>query len=408
MTTMRILFLSSVFPRPYAPTRGVYSHSLLDALARDHEVTVISPRAWPERLRQGSLAGARTDHAGLRTSYPTWYYPPRMLHTLSGWFMWASIRSHVRRVVEDFRPDCVLSYWAHPDGEAGVCAARFAGVPSVVIVGGSDVLLLPRDPARRKRIAAVLRSADAVAAVSQDLRKHVIELGVSPGRVHLYHQGIDGETFSPGDWRAARLRLGIPVEGKVVLWVGRMVPVKGLDVLLEAWSQLNKAGTAPGLYLVGDGPLRSDLEAEVRRRGLAGVITCLGTLPPKALPDWYRAADLTVLPSRSEGLPNVLRESLACGTSFLASNVGGIAEIPAGEAGHLVAPEDPSALASAVAALPTKAESSITPPPVSASWAASAQEMLAILNRVVHDRCCQSMVTSLGSIDPFPCAVVRS
>jgi glycosyltransferase involved in cell wall biosynthesis len=207
---------------------------------------------------------------------------------------------------------------------------------------------LDRAPARKLRTAEALRRADVVLAVSQNLGAKVIELGADPSQVHVCPQGVDTGLFSPGNQAEARGRLGIPTEGWVVLWVGGMVPVKGLDVLLAACSELVGRGTDFHLYLVGDGPLRRALEAESRSRGLSGRIHFVGRRPNDQLPDWYRAADLTVLPSWSEGLPNVLRESLACGTPFVASRVGGIPEIAGADAGRLVDPGDPVALAEAI------------------------------------------------------------
>src|SRR5207248_2291820 len=132
------------------------------------------------------------------------------------------------------------------------------------------------------------------------------------------------------------------------LWVGRMVRVKGLDVLLPACALLRRRGLVFRLYLVGGGPLRQALEAQARQLGLADSVCFPGPRPHEQLPDWYRAADLTILPSRSEGLPNVLRESLACGTGFVASRVGGIPEITAEPFSRLVPPGDSRALAEAL------------------------------------------------------------
>jgi teichuronic acid biosynthesis glycosyltransferase TuaC len=187
-----------------------------------------------------------------------------------------------------------------------------------------------------------------VLAVSEHLRDKVIGLGVSPERAHLWRQGVDRQTFYPGDKAKAREALGLTGEGPVLLWVGRMVPVKGLDVLLEACRRLVKTSVPFRLYLVGDGPSRPALEAEARRAGLAERVVFAGPCPHERLGDWYRAADLTVLPSRSEGLPNVLRESAACGTPFVASRVGGVAEIADDSLDELVPPECPGALAGAI------------------------------------------------------------
>src|SRR5262249_35970521 len=159
--------------------------------------------------------------------------------------------------------------------------------------------------------------ADAVVTASEDLRTKVIELGVNPHKVQVVYRGVDQHVFVPGERGEARRRLGIAPELPTLVWVGRMVPVKGLDVLLEAAARLRDHGVDFRLHLVGDGPLRSSLEEQSRRRGLSEVISFKGRVDNHSLPDWYRAADLTVLPSRSEGVPNVLRESLACGTPFV-------------------------------------------------------------------------------------------
>jgi len=100
---------------------------------------------------------------------------------------------------------------------------------------------------------------------------------------------------------------------------------------------------------VGDGPLRRGLMAQTETHSLSTHITFVGPKLHDELGDWYRAADLTVLPSRSEGLPNVLRESLACGTPFVSTNVGGIPEIADPDCSLLVPPNDPQALADAIA-----------------------------------------------------------
>ena len=85
---MRILFLSSVYPRPYDPVRGVYCRSLCEAIAARHAVRVVSPVAWTERVRMGRVTGT----GGLPVDYPTYYYPPGLLRNSHGWFMWRSAR----------------------------------------------------------------------------------------------------------------------------------------------------------------------------------------------------------------------------------------------------------------------------------------------------------------------------
>ena len=282
---------------------------------------------------------------GIVVDHPRYYYSPKVLRRCYGLFYWWSMRHAVARLRATWRPDAVIAFWAHPDGEAAVRAARVMGVPSVVIVGGSDVLLLAKNASRRRCVRNVLSRADAVVTVNCDLRDKVIELGIPGEKVHVWARGIDTSLFTSGDRLQARRRLGIPVMRPSLVWVGRMVPVKGLDVLLESCALLRDRGVDYHLYLVGDGPLRRQLMARTEAHCLSAHITFVGPKLHEELPDWYRAADLTVLPSRSEGLPNVLRESLACGTPFVASDVGGIHQIADPDSSLLVPSEDPLSLA---------------------------------------------------------------
>lgn len=201
---MNILFLSTTFPDAAAPTRGTYNAALCRELAAAHQVRVISPRMFPESLRS-RLTGRRFSlpaelrECGITAEYPTYWYTPRWLQHRYGKQMWWSVRASAQRALDEFAPDVVLSYWAHPDGEAAVRAAQQAGIPSAVIVGGSDVLVLPKDIRRRTVVRDTLLQSDAVITVSDGLREAVLELGLHPDRVHTIYQGIDERRFSPHD-----------------------------------------------------------------------------------------------------------------------------------------------------------------------------------------------------------------
>ena len=186
-------------------------------------------------------------------------------------------------------------------------------------------------------------------AVSQDIKSKLCELGLPPAKVHVVYRGINVEQFSPGDRRAARRRLGLPCDRPLLVWVGRMARVKGLDVLVEACAILKARQIDFHVALVGDGPLQEGLQAACLARGVQEQVRFVGSVRHHELPDWYRAADLTILPSLSEGVPNVLLESLACGTPFVASRVGGIPEIASPGIDRLVTPSDPVELADAIA-----------------------------------------------------------
>lgn len=350
---MRLLFLSSTFPDDASPSRGTYNAALCCALAKDHQVHVVAPRTYGE-VRAMRRTGRRFQRspqlaaAGIATDYPTYWHTPKVFRSSYGKQMWWSVRRHVQRILADFRPDAIVSYWAHPDGEAGRLAAGEARVPSAVIVGGSDVLILPFVGGRGRVIRDVLCESSAVITISDGLKRATTALGVPDGQVHTIYQGVDPHVFRPGCQDESRKRLQIPSKGKVILWVGRMVPVKGLDVLIDAFGWLNRQRGDIQLYLVGDGPQRPEIERRTIKSGLNQRVHFVGAVGHDLIGEWYRAADLTVLSSHSEGLPNVLRESLACGTPFVSTDVGSIREIADERYCRLVPPDHPVALGTAM------------------------------------------------------------
>lgn len=324
---MDILFLTTCYPHPTAPVRGTYNYELCEALRNVARVRIVSPRPWTEIVRNWRSKPAQPERGSLRTAYPCFLFPPKVLRHQYGQFMWKSIRKQVKETSEGLSADWVLSYWAHPDGEAGLEAARACGAKAGVIVGGSDVLILTKDPKRRKGVQRVLTESDAVFTVSEGLRRHVISLGTDEAKVHTIYQGTNPAKFSGGFKSLARQRLSIPTPDRVFLWVGRLVDVKRPSLLIEAFALVKQAEPAARLILAGDGPLLAETQGLVRQAGLGESVHFAGAVPQSELPLWYRAADATVLSSDSEGLPNVFRESLACGTPFVSTDVGSISEI---------------------------------------------------------------------------------
>src|SRR5439155_13936951 len=143
------------------PTKGVFNLELARALAQAQQLRVISPVPWTDAWRarrRNARHGRECVQAidGIAVHYPRFYYPPKVLRRFYGWFLWQSVRGTLQRLLQSSVPDAVLGYWAHPDGEVAVRIARMIGVPAIVMVGGSDVLLLAREKGRRRCIENVL------------------------------------------------------------------------------------------------------------------------------------------------------------------------------------------------------------------------------------------------------------
>jgi glycosyltransferase involved in cell wall biosynthesis len=352
---MRVLGLTSLYPSPLQPHRAPFNRHQFRLLGERCPVRVIAPVSWTDEWnarRRGAPAlpaDRRVTHDGLPVEHPRYYFPPRILRACYGHCFRASVRKAFERAVAEFRPDVVHAPFAYPDGWAAVQLGHEFGLPVVVQVHGSDVRLLDRYPARRRRTEEALRAADGVIAVSQDLADTVVRTGVDPDRVLLAYDGIDPDLFHPGSKAAARARLGLDRDARRLLFVGNFYPVKGADVLLHACHRLRQHGVAFEADLIGQGPEGEALRGLVRRLGLEGTVGFRGAMPQAELADWYRSADVFVLPSHSEGVPNVLLEAMACHTPYVATSVGGIPEIHLPEVGRLVPPNDPAALADTIA-----------------------------------------------------------
>jgi glycosyltransferase involved in cell wall biosynthesis len=165
------------------------------------------------------------------------------------------------------------------------------------------------------------------------------------GRYTVVRNGVDRGRYpvaGPADRTAARHRLGLDPAAPLAVCVGRVTRQKGQDVLLAAWPYVRHTVGNARLVLVGDGDMREDLAA-----GAPRTVTFAGAAAD--VRPWLAAADVVVLPSRWEGLPLTVLEAFACGRSVVASRVPGLAEAVPSTVGALVPPEDPAALAGAIA-----------------------------------------------------------
>lgn len=351
---MRILALTNLYPNPWQPQRATYNRRDFKALAKLCPLRVIAPIAWPDELRARRAgkpalpASRRVELDGLTVDHPRVFHTPGVLRGWYGRFFYWSVRSTFRRVLREFEPSIVYAPWVYPDGWAAIRLAREAGLPVVLQALGSDVLLLGQHPRRRAGTVQALKTADGVAAVSRNLADKMIALGADKDRVRVIYSGVDTGSFQPGCKLAARQALGITGEAAQLLFIGNLVPVKGIDVLLKACAHLQSQGRDFQLQIIGDGPLQQQLSRLSETLGIAGRVNWRGSIPQAQLPDWYRAADVCVLPSRSEGVPNVLLEASGCETPWVATRVGGIPEIAHLGANRLVAVESVDELGGAI------------------------------------------------------------
>jgi glycosyltransferase involved in cell wall biosynthesis len=201
-------------------------------------------------------------------------------------------------------------------------------------------------------MAPNLRSADRVIAVSPHVGEQAVALGVDPDRVKVIRSGVDVSRFCPRQRARARLDLGLPVDTRLVLFVGNLEPRKQLDLLLRALAQVRHSVPDVELAIVGSGASAgagdqtARLQTLSRELDLHGAVRFLGAVDPEALLRWYAAADVFALPSSSEAQGIVALEAMACGLPVVASAVGGLlGTIDDGVTGFLVPPGEVGPLA---------------------------------------------------------------
>jgi glycosyltransferase involved in cell wall biosynthesis len=355
---MNILFISTTYPTPVRPHQGKFNLGLVNALSSDDQVRVIAPIPWPQRLssRNRLCATAASKQVGAEPGlskrmicYPTFWYPPKVWRTAYARFYWSSIKSSIRELSADGDVDLVVGYWLHPDGLVATDAAEALGVPCVLISGGSDLKVLTKSASRQKQIITSMRRCDRLVVVSKDLYRSAVDFGIPEGKIDLVYRGVDRAIFHPLPQSSARKSLELNADSVVVFWAGRLEAVKNPFLLLSAakrWKE--RWGKKLVVAIAGDGSQRKVLEKSCCDWNLHDVVHFQGNLPSDQLMVWFNAADVTALTSHSEGVPNVLLESIACATPFVATDVGGVNEIATPGVDYLVRPDDSSAFSEAV------------------------------------------------------------
>jgi glycosyltransferase involved in cell wall biosynthesis len=262
-----------------------------------------------------------------------------------------NLRAAIRELtgmLRDREADFLLTH-GYKANMLGRIAARRNGIPVVAVSRGwTGENLKVRCYEALDRIQ--LRFMDAVVCVSDGQARKVCRTGVSPRKIHVIRNAARLEAFrnpDPDDRERLHRLAGVAGNGLVVLAAGRLSPEKGFNVLVEAAGQIAKSNASVRFVLFGEGTERPLLERRIDQLGLRDHFILAGFRDD--LDRWLPWADLVVLPSFTEGLPNVALEASAAGVPVVATAVGGTPEVVCdGINGLLVPPGDPAALAQGI------------------------------------------------------------
>lgn len=348
---MKILVISQMYPSGTTPHFGIFIQREVESLSGYCEQKVVVPRPWipwkkVSYLQDESHKAHKNIHnksSSIEVLYTTYFpLPGRFFMPIKGLWLFLFNLHKVIRMKKGFDFDIIHAHKAYPEG---FCAALFKKVfkkPVVISIRGADINKLPTYAFVRPMVRYALKNADSVIAVSKSLKHRVMALGISEDKVSVMPKGVDMELFKPMDRTEVRKDLDLPREKIIILSVGWLIPRKNPFAFIKAALSIRHEERNKYLFVwVGEGPLKDKMESEIQEKDIESMFLLAGRVDPFEIPLWMNAADIFVLVSFSEGMPNVLYEAMACGSAVIASNVDGAAEIIEDKQnGVLVSPHD--------------------------------------------------------------------
>ena len=399
---MRILSLTSVYPRPGNPDAGLFIRARLQRMATQAELKVLAPVFL---LDAGASAerGWRRDGAA-DVLHPRWLYVPgsgSLTPILLGLELWWP----VARLRRKFPFQIIDAHFGYPEGIAAALLGAFTRTPFTVTLRGSE-FLHGNYPLRRYLMGWALRRASRVIAVSEQLRELAVRYGADSARTRVIPNGLDTAIYSPTDRAESRRKHHIPSDAQVILTAGHLNELKGHHRAVAAVKALRDRGVPAQLLIAGGEPPRgvasfkSKIQELAGKLGLDGQVRFAGQVTPNSLAELMSAADVFCLASSREGWPNVVHEAMGCGTPVVATRVGAIPElIPSDRYGLIVPPGDVPALTDALdRALRTDWDrAAISAWAQSRSWDQVATEVLEQMREIVAETAQQARacVTSI-------------
>lgn len=346
---MRLLVLADTFPNALDPWRGPYNRRQMECLADLCDVTVIDPIPWVQLAKNEHLREliGKPDNTlqKMTIHHPVFRYVPVLGRARHWRGVLSAARRSLRAMPNGF--DGIIATFAYPHGLAAKHLAASLKVPYVVKVRGTDLHGLPATGQRRAHTGDALRNASAVVAVSSNLARIARDLGAAPERVKVLTNGIDADRFTIVPRGQARYALQLPESERILFFLGSLVPVKGVELLLDSIAQI-EANRRPLLAIGGDGPLKETLQRRAAALNLGGKVRFLGQVGREQVGLWMNAADALVLSSYDEGCPNVVLEAMACGTPVVSTRVGAVPDLLDERCGLMATPGDAGSLSSRI------------------------------------------------------------
>lgn len=367
---MQIIWITTQFPSNVNDTKGRFIYRTVKEISRQHyKLTIVNlyatlppfitiikdfknrKKIYHEWKTKFPKKPELPLNANFNVIFAKYLRLPRgLFHFTEGWFSHFFIKKKLKRIIT--KNSLIHATWLFPEGDLANILYKKYNVPFAVTLMGSDVHYLQKGTLKWNKAKEIVKNAKFVTSVSQqlyiDLKNKSID--IPNEKKIITHTIYETEKFIIKNKKECRIKLNVDLDAKVILYAGNLRIIKNIDILIKSVSLLVNSDNIKNrklkLIIAGKGEEEGKLKSLVENLNLNDVIFFTGGLNEDQLIDYYNLADIFCLPSKNEGLPNVVIESLLCGTPVVASAVGEIPYIVnENKNGLLVEPNNISELA---------------------------------------------------------------
>ena len=357
---IKLLVITPMYPTKVNPTAGIFIKNQYDILRKYCDIKIIFPYPYVPKFRKFnpyhkfSTVPFKEIIDGIEVYHPKYPFFPRLtIHTyflsaalfFETFFSYFSSKNLIQKLKKEWDFDIIKIHGCVTESIIGVSSKKKYKKPLVVMLHGEDITRFSKVVFLKFFSKLALRNSDAIICKSHSLKKEVLNMGIANKDIHVIPSGYAVSRFKPESTIKCRKKLELPIDKKIILFVGYLAKRKGVEYLIKALKLVTENNRNIVCYIVGDGRLKSELKALSGKLGLNEHVFFAGMKKPEEVPLWMNACDILVLPSLSEGLPNVLSEALACGKPVVATKVAGNPEIVNKDVGYLVKLKDENDLA---------------------------------------------------------------
>tara|TARA_R110000737_G_scaffold352845_1_gene400649 strand:+ start:104 stop:1234 length:1131 start_codon:yes stop_codon:yes gene_type:complete len=309
-----LTIITNLYPLPWEPNRATFNKQQFEQLDEVYQRNMLIPVAFGDWFKNRKLF-KQTESI----RYVPYFYTPKIGRRFYSIFLFFSILIHSGLWLRRKKNHILFASWAFPEAIAASWLSKIYQTKFYFKVHGNDINLHGNIKPRAKQIVAAAKQANAIVSVSNALKEKMISMGIESSKINVIYNGVNHQVFGEVQPRK--------ITNNYILYVGNLKVAKGVFELLEGFAKISEMFPELKLVFAGPGGLQHQLATQAKQLMIENNVIFLGSVKHENLPALMQHANMVVLPSYNEGVPNVLLESMACGTPVLATNVGGIPEV---------------------------------------------------------------------------------